>query len=148
MPHAKIASHQAVYTLDQLHAELAGKILDNKAEADRLREAMVHVEAVIKLLDPTHNLRVIAVRRRKPNCWFKRGTVWRTALDVLRQADAPLTVGEIAERMLAAKRIVAAPRSAVENLEGAVRAGLRNHQDNGVFTAGYGTPLRWLLKNS
>ena len=143
MPHAKIASHQAVYTLDQLHAELAGKILDNKAEADRLREAMVHVEAVIKLLDPTHNLRTIAVRRRKPNRWFRRGTVWRTALDVLRQSDAPLTVGEIAQRMLTAKRIADAPRSAVENLEGAVRAALRNHE--GISTVSEGIPVHWRL---
>lgn len=105
MPHAKIATHQAVYTLDQLHAELGGKILDNKREADRLREAMVHVEAVIKLLDPTHNLRTISVRRRKLNPWFKRGTVFRSALDVLRRAGEPLTVAEIVWRMLDAKRI-------------------------------------------
>ena len=77
MPHAIIKTHQAKLTLLQLHAELAGKILDNQKEADRLRAAMQHVEAVIKLLDPTHSLRTIAVRRRKPNQWFKRGTVWR-----------------------------------------------------------------------
>jgi hypothetical protein len=148
MPRAEIATTQAKHTLLQLHAELAGKVLDNRKEADRLRQAMEHVEAVIKILDPTHSLRTIAVRRRKPNTWFKRGTVWRAALDTLRQANAPLTVGEIVQRMLDAKRIVNAPRSAIENLEGAVRAALRNHQDNGVLTAGYGTPLRWLLKNS
>jgi hypothetical protein len=33
MLHAKIATKQAKFTLAQLHAELAGKILDNKAEA-------------------------------------------------------------------------------------------------------------------
>ena len=70
---AHIQTKQAKFTLDRLHAELAGKILDNKAEADRLRQAMVHVEAVLKLLDPSHNLRTIAVRRRKPNAWFRRG---------------------------------------------------------------------------
>ena len=36
MPHAKIATHQAKFTLEQLHAKLAGKILDNKAEATRV----------------------------------------------------------------------------------------------------------------
>jgi hypothetical protein len=39
MPRAEIATHQAKATLLQLHAELGGKILDNKAEAERLREA-------------------------------------------------------------------------------------------------------------
>ena len=116
MPHAKIATKQATLTLQQLHAELAGKILDNEREADRLREAMAHVEAVIKMLDPSYSLLRLAVRRRKPNAWFKRGTMFRGALDVLRRASAPLTVSEIAQKMLGAKGIKDAPRSSVENL--------------------------------
>src|SRR5262245_15408495 len=84
MPHAKIATKQAKFTLEQLHAELGGKILDNKAEHSRLSESMKHVEAVLKLLDPSYSVRGISVRRRKPNPWFKRGTVFRSALDVLR----------------------------------------------------------------
>ena len=95
MPRAQIATHQAKHTLEQLHAELGGKILDNKAEADRLRQSMVHVEAVIKLLDPTHNLRTIAVRRRITNAWFKRGTIYRTALDTLRDAQGSI-IGHMA----------------------------------------------------
>lgn len=35
MPRAEIATKQAKFTLEQLHAELGGKILDNKAEAKR-----------------------------------------------------------------------------------------------------------------
>jgi len=51
MPRAKIATHQAKFTLEQLHAELVGKILDNKAQAKRLAQSMVHVEVVLKMLD-------------------------------------------------------------------------------------------------
>jgi hypothetical protein len=80
MPHARIATKQAKYTLDQLHAELAGKLLDNKSEAERLAQTMKHVEAVLKLLDPNFNLRPIAIRRRKPNPYFKRGTIFRLRL--------------------------------------------------------------------
>jgi hypothetical protein len=90
MPYAKIKTKQAKFTLEQLHAELAGKILDNRKEANRLRQAMKHVEAVLKLLEPGYNVRPISVRRRRQNPWFKRGTVLRAALNVLRQADAPL----------------------------------------------------------
>jgi hypothetical protein len=61
---------------------------------------MLHVEAVIKMLDPTYNLRWTAVKRRKPNPWFKRGTVYRRAVDALRTATGPLTAREIAERVL------------------------------------------------
>jgi len=106
---------------------------------------MVHIEAVMKMLDPAHSLRTIAVRRRKPNKWFKRGTVWRGVLDALRQADVSLTVSEIAQRMLDAKRITDAPRSAVENLEGAVRAALKGHPD--AITPVEEAPLRWSLSN-
>jgi hypothetical protein len=41
------ATKQAKFTLEQLHAELGGKILDNKAQAKRLAEGMKHVEAVL-----------------------------------------------------------------------------------------------------
>src|SRR6266568_3145046 len=109
MPRAEIATKQAKYTLEQLHAELGGKLLDNKKEAVRLARAMKHVEAVLKLLEPTYNLRPIAVRRRKPNPWFKRGTVFRHALDVLRAAGKPVTIRETALAMLAAKGIADAP---------------------------------------
>ena len=146
MPRAEIATHQATHTLEQLHAELGGKILDNKAQADRLREAMIHVEAVLKMLDPTHNLRTIAVRRRRPNEWFKRGTIWRGAMDAMRRADAPMTVTEIAQAMLAAKGITDAPRSAVENLEGAVRASLKNHAGRSAMVDEHSSPVTWHLQ--
>jgi hypothetical protein len=64
-------------------------------EAKRLAQAMMHVEAVLKMLEPGYDVRPIAVRRRRPNKWFKRGTVFRHALDVLRAAEGPLTTREI-----------------------------------------------------
>src|ERR1700682_4328971 len=95
----------AIQTLERLHAELGGQILENKTEALKLADQMRHVEAVIKMLDPTFNLRRIAVKRRQPNPWFKRGTVYRRAVDVLRTATEPLTAREIAERVLAAANV-------------------------------------------
>jgi hypothetical protein len=67
MPTAKIATKQAKFTLLKLHSELCGKVKDNSAEGVRLAKAMMHVEAVLKLLEPSYSLRPIAVRRRKPN---------------------------------------------------------------------------------
>jgi hypothetical protein len=63
----------AIPTLERLHAELGGKILENKQEHTNLAEQMRHVEAVIKMLDPGYGLRAISVKRRQPNPWFKRG---------------------------------------------------------------------------
>jgi hypothetical protein len=90
MPRAEIASKQAVYTLGLPHAELAGKLLANKREAIRLRTAMMQVEAVVKMLEPGFNVASIAAKRRnKSNPWFKRGTLFRSAVDVLRRAGIP-----------------------------------------------------------
>ena len=103
---------------------------------------MEHVEAVIKILDPAHNLRTIAVRRRRPNTWFKRGTVFRSALDILRKASEPLTVSGIAARMLEAKQIKDAQRSEVAKLEGAIRCSLETHP-NAVRAINGERPVRW-----
>jgi hypothetical protein len=63
----------AIQTLERLHAELGGKILENKQEHENLAGQMRHVEAVIKMLDPAYSLRAISVKRRQPNPWFKAG---------------------------------------------------------------------------
>jgi hypothetical protein len=96
MPRAEIASKQALFALAKLHSELAGKLIGSKAESRRLTVAMMQVEAVMKMLEPGFNLQSIAVRRRKPNPWFRRGTVYREALEVLRDAPGPMTAREIA----------------------------------------------------
>jgi hypothetical protein len=66
----------AIATLERLHMELGGKLLDNRQQAQLLDQQMLHVEAVIKLLDPGFNLARITVKRRKANGWFKRGTLY------------------------------------------------------------------------
>src|SRR3989442_14321996 len=119
---AEIASKQAKFTLLRLHAELDGRILYNKKEAKRLAQAMLHVEAVLRMLEPGYNVRSIAVRRRKPNPWFKRGTVFRYVLDALRTARKPLTSREIVVHMLAAKGVRDARPKAIRDLAGAVLA--------------------------
>ena len=98
MPHAFSANpnHPAVsITLFGCTPIWAGKILENRKEAKRLADAMMHVEAVIRLFDPAYQAGRIAARRRyKGNGVFKRGTILRSALDVLRKAQGPLTARE------------------------------------------------------
>jgi hypothetical protein len=103
----------AIQTLERLHAELGGKILENKQEHENLAGQMRHVEAVIKMLDPSYSLRAISVKRRQPNPWFKRGTVYRRAVDVLRTATEPLTAREIAERVVGRRQYKDSPQGRV-----------------------------------
>jgi hypothetical protein len=145
MPHAKIATKQAKYTLEQLHAELGGKILDNKKEGRRLVAAMKHVEAVLRLLMPGYDVRPIAIRRRKHNPWFKRGTVLRRVLDVLRAAKGPMTAREIVLAMLAAKGVKDAKPDDVRGLVTTIQTCLAGHNGRTVRNVATGIPGRWVL---
>jgi hypothetical protein len=145
MPRAEIASKQALFTLAKLHSELAGKLLANKAEGRRITTAMLQVEAVMKMLEPGYDVRPIAVRRRTANPWFKRGTVFRSAIDALRVAAGPLTTREIVLAMLAAKGVTDASPKGIRDLGGAVQSSLRNHKDGSVVAIAGGYPERWAL---
>jgi hypothetical protein len=142
---AEIPIKHAKYALERLHAELGGKIKDNRADARRLAECMKHIEAVLKMIEPGYSARFIAVRRRKPNPWFKRGTIFRLALSVLWLADEPLTTRQIVERMLAERGIANASQKAIAGLGGSIRASLQNHDRKTVMRAGNGIPERWSI---
>ena len=91
-------------------------------------------------------MRAISVKRRRPNPWFKRGTVYRRAVDVLRTATEPLTAREIAERVLAAANVSKPNRAALGDLTGSILASLRNHKGKGIERTNEGAPARWRLK--
>lgn len=135
----------ALQTLERLHAELGGRILDNKSEGDSLRLQMQQVEAVLKMLDPAYSVRGISVKRQKANQWFKRGTLYRRALDVLRTATEPMTATEIPKAVLAAGGISDATRKDAAVLGQSIQASLRNHAGNGVNQVNDGIPARWRL---
>jgi hypothetical protein len=112
MPTATIQTKQALHTLMQLHAELAGRIKANATMGEKLRAQMIQVEAVIKMLKPDFNVRIIAPKRRNTgNPWFKRGTLYRSAVDVLRRSQVPMTAREMTDALLsrAANAVAFAP---------------------------------------
>jgi hypothetical protein len=135
----------AINTLERLHAELGGQILENKQRHGELSDQMRHVEAVIKMLDPGYSLRAISVKRRQSNPWFKRGTVYRRAL---RTATEPLTAREIAERVLATAKVTNPNKAALADLTGSILASLRNHKGKGVQRTNEGSPARWKLHHA
>jgi hypothetical protein len=88
--------------LRRLHAEIGCKIIDSWKNTKHLREDKRHVAAVIRMFSPDYDVKAIAARRTyKANPWFKRGTLFRSALDVMRKTTKP--VRQIVDRMLAAK---------------------------------------------
>lgn len=149
MPHAFKAhpDHPAIAYLVRLHADLGGQIKSKQAEAARLADAMRHVEAVIKLYDPEYSVRGISVRRRVTgNPWFKRGTMFRYALDALRNVAAPMTVREITDAVMAARKIADATTKQRAGLEAAIRSCLEANAGKTVLRVSDGVPKRWQLK--
>jgi hypothetical protein len=148
MPHAfkPYPKHPAVAYLTRLHADIGGRILENKRQAEKLARDAKAVEAVIRMFDPEFNARAISARRRVTgNPWFKIGTLFRAALDVLRTATAPMTVTEIAKAMLAAKGVTEPTRKQRCGIEAGVRCSLENNAAKGVERVGEGSPKRWRL---
>jgi len=97
------------------------------------------------MLDPAFNLRRIAVKRRQPNPWFKRGTVYRRAVDTLRTATEPLTAREIGELVLEKANMKRPDKDALQDLIGTINSSLRNHDGKGVQRTNEGSPARWRL---
>src|SRR5271163_2713014 len=119
-PHPK---HPAIAYLIRLHADIGGRILENKKQAERLADDARSVEAVIRMFDPEFNARTIAARRRVTgNPWFKRGTLFRAALEALRGAPEPLTVRELVDSLLAAEGVRDATAKQHRDLQAGLRA--------------------------
>jgi hypothetical protein len=130
-----------------LHAEIGGKIIDSRKKTKQLREDKRHVPALIKMFSPDYDAKAIAARRTyKANPWFKRGTLFRSALDVMRRAAEPLTVRQIVDRMLAAKGIASPRIDQVRRLQSAVLRSLRNRSGKSIKAEG--APARWRLKEA
>ena len=131
----------ALYALIRLHADLGGRIKQNAKEATKLRT----VEAVLKLLQPDFNARRIAARRKNnPNPLFKRGTIFRAVLDVLRAAPKPMTVEEIGVALFRSKGVLEPAKAERERMYGAVNASLENHLGKSV-ARDEGRPRRWRI---
>jgi hypothetical protein len=151
MPHAfdPNPKHPAVLYLVRLHADLGGKIAANKREAARLTKAMKNVEAVIKLYDPAYNLHRIAPRRRnRVNKWFKRGTMFREALAILKAAALPMTLRELSRLVPLLRRHAfrdVLDRLAFRTVQAAANAGFHGAQ---FFKAGLPGADPWLIGSS
>jgi hypothetical protein len=67
---------------------------------------------------------IAAKRRNKSNPWFKRETLFRSAVDVLRRAGTPMTAREIADALVVDKAPQATHKQAID-LQAAILAALR-----------------------
>ena len=84
--------------------ELAGEVEHHSRELQRLAEALDHVEATIRLFDPSYELSALPARKRgSRHQWFGSGECQRLVLEALRDAVEPLSGRALAREVVARK---------------------------------------------
>ena len=134
----------ALYALIKLHAELAFSIKANKDERERLREDMLHVEAVLKLLELGFSVCEIARKRRyNPNPLFAQGhDLLGCAGGAEGSAGADDGRRDRGSAAASPKGVIEPAKVERERMYGAVEASLRNHRGKTVI-ADDGHPRCW-----
>jgi hypothetical protein len=92
-----VAIPYALSALIDKRSELSGEIAGLEEKLGQLRSDLVHLDAAIRLFDPTFRPHAIAPKRQRERAgWFSEGDLPRIVLDILRVAAEALTVHEIA----------------------------------------------------
>ena len=91
----------ATAALIRKRAELAGEIEATSSQLAQMRANLVHLDAVLRLLDPDAVPAEIAPKRQVTRCaWFGQGELPRLVLDALRQAPEPITTRDVAKGVM------------------------------------------------
>ena len=134
----------ALSALRNKRASLASEIVQLKRQLRHRKESLGHVDATLRLLDPSVDIDAIPNRRRPKRIkLFRQGELGRLILGVLRNADTPQSTAAIVSGVLAAgghgdrARPTMAPR---------VRGNLAYQERRGtVLKSGNGKGVRWAL---
>ena len=94
----------AISGLRRKRATLAGEIEAAERAIAKQREALVALDATLRLFhpdaDPAH---IASIRPQVRNVWFRHGERRRFAMEALRDAGAPLPTRLVAEYVMRAK---------------------------------------------
>jgi hypothetical protein len=134
----------AKHALLEMHATLAGELQRSNEHFFKIVKEMRAIESVIKMMDPDFKINRIAVRRAQPNNWFKRGTIARTCLEVLRRAGKPLTVREIMDGAFIAKGYNPDAEK-IAKVRTVFNTALRNQVGKAIRVIRDGPTVRWEL---
>jgi hypothetical protein len=135
-----------VFGLLRLYREL-GRDLELATEhVEKVRGDMVHVEHVIKLVEPDFNASTVAYLRRRKAIKFRgRGRHTRFALAVLKDATEPMLVADIATEVAKREGLDISNRKDRDRLRNSIYSSLKENRDKTVVR-GPESPSRWSLK--
>jgi hypothetical protein len=125
-------------------AVLASEIVQLERQLRHRNEALGHVDATLRLLDPSVDIDAIPNKRpRKRIKLFRQGELGRLIVGVLREADTPVSTHDITSAILAAGGHGASAWSAVMPRVRGNLAYLHNREK--VSKTGSGKDVCWQL---
>lgn len=117
----------AVTTLMRLRSKLSGELAYNEQRQTQLRADLAHVDAVLRMLGTLEP--DLIPPRRFATQWFKRGDTKRAVLEILRDAEGPMTAMQIGARVLEKQGLDPNDRRAQGRIRQSVLNALRKCRD-------------------
>lgn len=116
-------------------SEIAGKI---DALREELRKAIVdldHIDAAIRLFDPTYDIGAIAARPVREAQIVRRGDSIRMILRLLREATEPLSTKQIAFKVMSLRGLNTMDDALVLTMTRRIGASLRGYKEAGAVNS-------------
>jgi len=134
-----------VSALIRKYAEIKGNLIVAEKHSRKLRADLGHLDAVLKLFRTNYETaKIIATRPKRPIRWGKRGQGWRSALEILRQVEAPMSAREIGLQV-ARKLGVEAKGEPLRYLVTSIGDSLQRGTKKGIVAQIGGFPRRWKI---
>lgn len=138
-----MSEQHVVTALREKRAALDGERHQAEKRLVQLQADLATIDAALRIFDPTIAPHTIKPRKpRKLHTGFPVGDLSRAVLDVLRRADAPLTVREIATRVAAQRGLDVSTSARMQPMIGRVRNVLSRRRDS-VVSETVGDVMRW-----
>jgi uncharacterized coiled-coil protein SlyX len=99
-----MSAREIILALRDKRSELADAIAELERQVDRQRADLGHVDATIRLFDPSiEDEPSRSTTPRAHNNWFRPGECRRRIYDVLREATEPMTTRDVVAGVMKAK---------------------------------------------
>ena len=113
-------------------AELLADLTTAQERVQQLHHDIASMDAVIRQFDPGYNVGSIRPKYRKAPVAAEYASMSRSVLDTMRRAGVPLTVNEIADKVMAERGLNAFDRGMARNMRKRVGMALRYQRTNGM----------------
>ncbi|MBL9065933.1 MAG: hypothetical protein JNN10_06540 [Sphingopyxis sp.] len=144
-----MAETHVISALVDKRARVDGMIQNRRFQIMRLEMELAHIDAVIKMFNPSYDLEAILPKRSfaKNPAGVPKGAGGRYALTILRESGEALTTVEIARRVLT-KLKKAHTDEAIGMLAAAIHGTLSRRRDGAAVMDASSYPCTWRLRGT